>query len=113
MLKIRSDILSLKTAVRNIIIKIEAIPPDKLSANATKPIVINEKNDLRSARKKALFFVVKKREYIMTVFESPSFTPGGRNGNEGSILSKIDKTIIRLKSIAVIVIIFVFLSCFI
>ena len=107
MLKISKDTLSLKIPISKNIIRIEKIPPDRLKEKATKPMVTNEKSDFKKISKKAFFLVVKKREYIITVFERPSFTPGGKKGKEGSILSKTDNTIIRLRSNAVIVRFFV------
>jgi len=89
------EIFSLKTNIKTSIINIDAMPPPKLNKEAVKPLVRKTKSDLKQARRTVCLFCIKNMEYIITIFESPSFTPTGRKGNTGKRLSIIESTIIN------------------
>lgn len=93
-----------------IITSIESNPPPKLSKPAVAPLVKKIKNDLKSARQKAYFIFMKKSEYITTIFESPIFTPGGKNGNGGKKLSTTERTIVKESISPLRAIFFVFIK---
>ncbi len=90
------------------IIRTDKIPPEKLKMPAEKPLVSATNTDFNEEIPKALFVSIKKMQYIVTMFESPSFTPGGSVGSGGIIFSIKLKTIARHKSIALPVSFFVF-----
>jgi hypothetical protein len=67
----------------SIITKAESRPPERLMRNAVMPLIKNTKPDLRKTMVNADFRPKKKRQYIVTILDSPSFTPGGNIGVGG------------------------------
>ena len=94
MLRVIYEILSLNMDTKRTITTIESKPPEKLKRLARNPRVKKTKMDLKIAKQTAYFLLKKNTEYITTIFERPSFTPGGKNGIGGKKLSIIESTTI-------------------
>ena len=81
----------------------ESTPPDMLRRNDVTPRIKKTKPDFKTTMVKADFFPRKNRQYIVTIFDKPSFTPGGSIGIGGIIystaVSAMDSANKRLRSV--------------
>ena len=68
-----------------------ARPPKKLNAPAVIPLVAKAKNPFTADMKIALGSPSVPQANIVTVFERPSFAPGGRTGMGGSKVSSKER----------------------
>ena len=82
----------------------EKTPPARLKSPAIGPLLKKTKTDFKMDIKSALFAFMKNRQYIVTIFDNPSFIPGGIEGRAGISPSTKLKTHARHKSIPMLVI---------
>ena len=86
---IRIEIFSLNKKIRKIMVSRAKNPPEKLRVPAIGPLVRSTKSDLSKTSSIVLFLFIKKRAYMMAMFDNPSFMPGGSPGSGGKRDSRI------------------------
>ena len=74
--------------------KTDNIPPDRLKTPAVTPLVRIINIDFIAINVNTCFLPIKNKTYILTTLASPRRIPTGAKGRGGSILSKVDSSII-------------------